>query len=298
MSINFLKNNLFETARLNSKPLLLDGAIGSYLQQQGLAIDDVLWTTNINHSNPNTIVQTHLDYIEAGADIITTNTFRTNPSSLLKAGKNNAERYVKDAVELAKQAALGKNVLIAGSNAPAEDCYQIKRILYHKELQINHVNHIDLLIDSGVDFVLNETQSHFDELRIICDHCDKNKIPYAISLYVNRSMELLSGENLETALSFLNDYNVLAVGLNCLSPELFHKIIGSIQLAERWGFYLNCGSGKLTDKNIECEIQPDEYLDIVKKSMLYKPSFIGSCCGSNPSHTKKIREFLDGQNYS
>ncbi|HSW53680.1 MAG TPA: homocysteine S-methyltransferase family protein [Ignavibacteriaceae bacterium] len=298
MSINLINNNPFETARIKSKPLILDGAMGSYLQQQGLATDDVLWTTNINNTNPDLIVQTHLEYIEAGADIITTNTFRTNPSSLTKAGISNVAEFVKEAVALAHQSVIGKKVLIAGSNAPAEDCYQIKRTLSQENLAMNHCKHIDLLIDNGVDFVLNETQSHLDELRIICDHCDKNEIPYAISLYANRSTHLLSGENLETALSFFNDHNVLAIGLNCISPKFFEKVIGSIQLPEKWGFYLNCGSGQHTDKNIECGIQPIEYLEIIKKSILYKPSFIGSCCGSSPAHTKIIRKYLDGQNYS
>jgi homocysteine S-methyltransferase len=163
---------------------------------------------------------------------------------------------------------------------------------------MNHKNHIDLLIDSGVDFVLNETQSHFDELQIICDHCDRNNIPYVVSLYVLDILKILSGESLENILSFVKDHEVMAIGFNCISPNLFLNIIGSIQLPDRWGFYLNCGSGKPTDKFIYCGIQPDEYLGTVKNSMPYKPSFIGSCCGSNPSHIQKIKEYLDGQNYS
>jgi homocysteine S-methyltransferase len=297
MSVNLLENNLFENARLNSKPLLLDGAMGSYLQQQGLATDDVLWTTNINHTNPDIIVQTHLEYIEAGADIITTNTFRTNPAVLYKSGIRDLNLYVSEAVMLAKESSLNQNVLIAGSNAPAEDCYQRQRTLSYSELELNHKKHIDLLIDSGVDFVLNETQSHLDEIKIICEHCDENEVPYAISLLVNQSLELLSGENLRTALSLLNDHNVLAVGINCISPELFFRILGSIQLPKQWGFYLNCGSGQPTDKIIYCGVEPDDYLETVKKAISFKPSFIGSCCGSTPAHTKKIREFLDGQNY-
>ncbi len=165
-------------------------------------------------------------------------------------------------------------------------------------LRLNHKNHIDLLIDSGVDFVLNETQSHFDELKIICDHCDKNNIPYVVSLYVQDNLQLLSGESLVNILSFLKDHQVIAIGINCISPDLFFNIIGSIQLPKQWGFYLNCGKGKPTDKFISCGIQPEEYLNSVEKGLEYKPTFIGSCCGSNPSHTKQIREFLDGQNYS
>ena len=281
-----------------SKPLVLDGAMGSYLQQKGLLTDDVLWTTNVNHNNPDLILQTHLEYIDAGADIITTNTFRTNPASLLKAGISNAAEYVKEAVVLAKQAVIGNKVLIAGSNAPAEDCYQKERILSKNELEENHKYHIDLLIDSGVDFVLNETQSHFDELQIICDHCDRNNIPYVVSLYLLDTFKILSGESLDNILSFLKDHEVMAIGFNCISPNLLLKIIGSIQLPEKWGYYLNCGSGHKTDKIINCGIQPDEYLKSVKKSLAYKPVFIGSCCGSSPAHIKKIKVFLDGQIYS
>lgn len=297
MSLNLIKNNLFETARLNSKPLILDGAMGSYLQQKGFKINDILWTTNINRTNPDAVIQIHHEYIEAGADIITTNTFRTNPSSLSKAGISSASEFVKQAVELAIQASFGNNVLIAGSNAPAEDCYQTERVLSKNELEKNHKYHIDLLADSGVNFILNETQSHFDELSIICDHCDRNNIPYVICLYVLDTLKILSGESLESVLAFLHNHKVLAVGLNCISPNTFLKIIGSIELPKQWGFYLNCGSGQPTDKIINCGIQPDEYLETVEKSMLHKPSLIGSCCGSNPSHTKKIREYLVGQNY-
>jgi homocysteine S-methyltransferase len=66
-------------------------------------------------------------------------------------------------------------------------------------------------------------------------------------------------------------------------------------MTDRWGYYLNCGSGQPGDKVIDCGVQPDEYLDSVKKSVQYIPSFIGSCCGSSPAHTKKIREYLDGK---
>jgi len=163
---------------------------------------------------------------------------------------------------------------------------------------MNHRKHIDLLKDSGVDFVLNETQSHFDEIKIICNHCDQKNIPNVVSLYVKDTLKILSGESLENILSFLKDYEVMAIGFNCISPDLFLNIIGSIQLPYQWGFYLKCGSGKPTDKIINFGIQPDEYLETVNQSLPYRPVFIGSCCGSSPTHTKKIREFLDESNKS
>jgi homocysteine S-methyltransferase len=294
-----LMNNPFEKLERNSKPLLLDGAIGSYLQQKGFETNDILWTTEINQTNPDEIIKVHREYIDAGADIITTNTFRTNPTALLyKKSVRDLKFYVSEAVMLTKEASSNKNVLVAGSNAPAEDCYQRQRTLSYSKLELNHMKHIELLVDSGIDFVLNETQSHLDEIKIICDYCDKNKIPYLLSIYLDEKLKLLSGETLDETLALLNDSNVLAVGFNCISPDLYYRLIGSTKLPEKWGFYLNCGKGKQTDKIIECGIQPEEYLEVVKKSIQYFPSFIGSCCGSSPAHTKKMREFLDEKSSS
>lgn len=293
-----LENNPFENAGENVKPLLLDGANGSYLQQKGFKSDEILWTTKINFSNPEAIISLHKEYIDAGADIITTNTFRTNPIALENSNIADLNLYVSEAVKLAKEAAVGRKILIAGSNAPAEDCYQRTRTIGYSKIELNHKKHIDLLIDNEVDFVLNETQSHLDEIIVICEHCNRNQIPYIISLYFDENLKILSGENLVSVLSFLKNTSALAIGLNCISPKLFSQFIGSTEIPTNWGFYLNCGDGQPTDEYINCKFQSKEYLEYVKQSLVYYPSFIGSCCGSNPSHTKKIREYLDGQNYS
>jgi homocysteine S-methyltransferase len=287
-----LKNLFFE--RRSNKPLILDGAMGSYLQQKGYVVDDIIWTTRINISNPDAIINIHKEYIDAGADIITTNTFRTNPAALKKSGVGNTNSYVRQAVSLAIQASEGSNILIAGSNAPAEDCYRSHRSLSNYELELNHKNHIDLLIDSGVHLVWNETQSHLDEIMIICTHCSENNVPYVLSLYVDNELKLLSGETIKEVFSLLQEYNPLAIGLNCITPDLFLRIIGSIDLPMSWGFYLNCGSGQPSDKEIHCGLLPDEYQKCVKSALIYSPSYVGSCCGSNPSHTKKIRELIYG----
>ncbi|MBV6421721.1 MAG: Homocysteine S-methyltransferase [Ignavibacteriaceae bacterium] len=288
-----ITTNPFQNINQRNKPLLLDGAMGSYLQQKGYETDDVLWTAKLNLIQSDAIRNIHKDYIDAGADIITTNTFRTNPTALLKSGINDLSVYVSEAVSLAKQATEGKKVLIAGSNPPAEDCYQRARALTNNQLEMNHKQHIDLLIDNGVDFILNETQSHLDEIKIICQHCDGNAIPYVLSLYLDEKLKLLSGESFEFIISFLKEHNSLAIGINCISPELFTRIVGSINLPENWGFYLNCGSGKPTDHIIHCGVSPDEYIKLVKESLQFHPSFIGACCGSSPKHIRKIRDFLD-----
>lgn len=288
--------NPFKEAKIKGKPLVLNGAVGSYLQQKGLASDNTLWASIANQTNPQKVMDIYYEYLEAGADIITTNTFRTNPLILSNAGIEEHHQFVREAVELARRTARNKKVFIAGSNAPAEDCYQKQRTVSYEKLELNHHNHIDFLVNSGVSFILNETQSHFDEIHIICDYCNRNSIPYVVSLYVDESLRILSGESLESVINFLNTQKLMAIGFNCISPIIFKRILSSIKLPEIWGFYLNCGSGKPTDIEIHCAVSPAEYIKTVRNALQYKPSFIGSCCGSGPEHTKKIREFIDGKN--
>jgi len=290
------QNNPFKTAQELSRPLVLDGAMGSYLQQKGFIRDDKLWMTKLITTNPEEIIKVHKEYIEAGADIITTNTFRTNPSAFESSGSSYQYKYVKQAVDLAESSIADREILIAGSNAPAEDCYQRERTLSYNKLEINHKKHIDLLIDSNVDFILNETQSHFDEIKIICRHCSQSKIPFVMSLYLDNSTRILSGESFNEIISFILEYAPFAIGINCISPEVFKNILAVEHFNFCWGFYLNCGSGLPTDRNIDCAVSPNEYREFIKKSLPLNPSFIGSCCGSNPSHIKIIREFLDGKN--
>ncbi len=294
--MNCFSVNPFSLAKRIKRPLIFDGAMGSLLQQKGFATDDKLWTSEVNINAPEAVIKIHRDYIEAGADIITTNTFRTNPYSLEQAGIKNCSEYVKKAVNLAKKAAANLPVFIAGSNAPAEDCYQKERNISRSKLEDNHRNHIDLLIDNNVDFILNETQSHFDEIQIICKYCSENDIPFVLSLYLDENLNLLSGEVFETVLQFISEYNPLAIGINCISIEQFSRIINSIDITQNWGFYLNCGAGNPTDKIITCGVFPEYYSEIVKDSLKWKPSFIGSCCGSSPEHIKAIKRVLDGKN--
>lgn len=285
--------NVFSFAAMAKRPLILDGAMGSLLRAKH-ASSDSLWMSYLNIDAPEKVMNLHRKYIQAGADIITTNTFRTNPVAFESfEGKINNSLLVKKSVEIALEAADGYKVLVAGSNPPAEDCYKVERTISSKKLIANHHNHINLLIDSGVDFILNETQSHLDEIEIICKYCSENVIPFVISLYFNDDLRILSGEKMVEVISIIADYAPLAISFNCIKSELFTALLKKNKLKYNWGAYLNCGLGAHTEDKIKNCITPDEYLEQVKKMLPFSPSFVGACCGSTPLHIKKIKEFLD-----
>jgi S-methylmethionine-dependent homocysteine/selenocysteine methylase len=288
-----LNNILIEKYDELNRPLILDGAVGSNLQHLNNNSKDSLWTSKFNFNHPDEVTKLHKEYLEAGADIITTNTFRSNPAAFKKASLPfTNEDIIKAGVESALKARGNKDIIIAGSNPPAEDCYQIKRTIGKIELESNHKFHIGRLWAYGCDIIWNETFSHLDEIVIVCQYCSSNKIPFTINLFFDEELNLLSGELLIEIIEIVESYNPAAIGFNCIKPKLLNKLFESYSPAFNWGFYLNCGSGNTYDKEIYCDIEPENYRQIVKMYIKYNPLFIGSCCGSGPKHTQLIKEMF------
>jgi len=268
--------------------------MGSLIQQRGFQIEKHLWTTYLNITNPELIKSLHKDYINAGCDIITTNTFRTNPCSLTHGELElTNERVVELSIQIAKDAKGESQILIAGSNAPAEDCYQSERTISVHELKENHHRHIDYLFKHGTDLILNETQSHWDEIEIICKYCMQNNVPFMISLFITEELKILSGENIDDVVEMIKSFNPLLISFNCITNSVFSKLASMMKFDFDWGFYLNCGSGEYTEQNIRCGLDPVEYSEIVRSMLIHNPKLIGACCGSNPKHIETIKHLFN-----
>ena len=277
-----------------NRPLILDGAMGSLLTERNLPIDEILWSSALNITHPDAIQKIHEEYIDAGAEIITTNTFRTNPAAVSKSAlKIKNEELVRLSVSIAMNARARKNILIAGSNAPAEECYQKERTISTDELKNNHHSHISWLWESGSDIIWNETQSHLDEIIIISKFCSENSIPYVISLYFDSYLRLLSGERVVEVFDRISEYSPDAIGFNCMKSNMLSKFIENYSLPVNWGFYLNCCVGERESNFSVCGLEPADYIKEIKPLLDLKPFFAGACCGSNPSHTIAIKDLFN-----
>lgn len=292
--MNSRRHDILSYYSEHKRPLLLDGATGSYLRQKGFSADKFLWQSIHNIQNPKEIKKIHNEYIDAGVDIITTNTFRTNPAAVKKSniGITNFE-FVKRSVNLALESRRELKLIVAGSNAPAEDCYQIARTLLPLDLEYNHKKHIEMLWNNGVDIILNETFSHWDEIELVSKFCSENKFPFIISFYFNEELKLLSGEPLYEAIKFVIDFSPTAIGFNCIKIKTFREYLEHYPIDSKYGFYFNCGLGLVNENQLTECIQPDIYAKTIKPIINYNTLFIGSCCGSTPHHTHKIKELLD-----
>jgi homocysteine S-methyltransferase len=92
-------------------------------------------------------------------------------------------------------------------------------------------------------------------------------------------------------LQLISEYRPAAVGFNCIYDQTFSNI-DLTQLIDNFGFYLNCGAGSFKDKNIRTGISPQNYSLTILPYLEYNPMYIGSCCGSSPEHTRKIRDTI------
>lgn len=291
------RKDLLHIHKSVGRPLILDGAIGSLLQCKTKQRKSPLWSSMLNLTAPDLVCNLHREYISHGAEIITTNTFRTNPVALEKAGVlDNAENIVKKSIEIVFQAFEQEETetLIAGANPPAEDSYQKERTLSPSKIEYNHKKHIELLWENGCDFILNETQSHFDEIKIISKFCRNNRIPYVISLFFTPELRILSGEMLVDVIDSLHEYSPDVISINCIGKNEFSKVKFHSYFREIKGLYLNVGSGNYNDEHIACGINPEEYLKIISSINSKNFIFIGSCCGSGPNHTKLLKDYFSG----
>lgn len=303
-------------------PLVLDGAIGSYLENEFPSQEQkYLWMNNFNSVEEEKwkfLYQLYEEYIQSGAQIITSNTFSTHLACYFRSDQNEnknfydeeyfklSEENTRNAIEICKKIKnfyqkLGKTILIAGSNSPAEFCYSKYRSLTLKELKHNHNNHIDILINSGADFILNETLSNFEEIKIVAEYCEYKQFPYAISLIIDEKLNIFSGENITEVIEFIDiNYRPLFISINCVFYKDFKKLITSHDflfknLKSKFAFYLNCGTEDFTknsDKSFYSQDIPKILDEIFQILDIEKIFCIGTCCMSDPSYTKEISDYL------
>src|SRR5260221_3956648 len=141
-----------------ARPILLDGATGTELNRRGVNTDLPLWSANALLTAPEVLGQIHADYIRAGAEMVTANTFRAHRRSLAGGGPAYGERaaeLVRQAVALARAAAApaaaGREVFVAGSQAPLEDCYSPQLVPPQAECEREHAEMAQHLAAAGAD---------------------------------------------------------------------------------------------------------------------------------------------------
>jgi S-methylmethionine-dependent homocysteine/selenocysteine methylase len=293
-----------------SKPVLLDGGLGRELRFRGVDILQTIWSAGALMTDPDIVRQVHADYIAAGADIITTNTYGVIRSDLAREGIEDRFAELNTlACRLAVEArdAAQRRVLIAGSLPPLRGSYRPDLVGPSEEIEILYQEQADLLAPH-VDLLLCETMSSAAEGRAAARAACRTGKPVwvAWTLHEDRSGNLRSGESIADAAAALEGLPVSGYLANCCAPESITKVMPAIvALGADWiGGYANTfapvpqdwtlDGDKETDGTLalRTELDPEGYAVHVADWLAAGATVVGGCCGTRPAHIAKIRDLM------
>ncbi len=292
---------------LSKRILILDGAMGTMLQRKGLQGN----SESFNLTNPETIGEIHNEYIEAGADIITANSFSANSISQSEYNlSEKAGQMAEAAARIARKAAseAPRKVWVAGSVGPTSKSLSLAqnindpvfRPYSFDEMAEAFERQIRGLINGGVDLLLFETC--FDALNTkaalyALGHIPEAKdIPVMISASMSdKSGRTLTGQTMEAFYRSIQHCNPLSFGLNCsLGAEEMIPLIAEVAsfAACAVSCYPNAG---LPNEMGEYDESPSRMAESVRKMALAgSVNIVGGCCGTTPEHIKAVAETVKG----
>jgi homocysteine S-methyltransferase len=298
MNINFFK-----------KIRILDGGMGQELLARGVEPNGTLWSANaiLQEKYHQLLLDTHLDFINSGAEVIVTTTFTTRR---LRLRDNNIEdkfEYLNTkAGEIAKKAKdLNPHVLIAGGLPPQFLTYEADT-RSDNEIRENFHEQAELL-NPFIDFFYFDVLSSVREFKLAVEAIKSFNKPYLIGVHISEGVNLPSRENISEIISKIDHKDLLGLILSCVSPENFGENLAEIKsLGIPFGFKLN---GFMTTKpnkgytdnfNKSKTGNPNEFLGqrkdltpekmgmIVKKFKEAGATILGGCCETRPAHIKEM----------
>jgi len=281
-------------------PLLLDAAMGTELARRGSTTALPLWSAWGLIETPETVLAIHRAEVSAGADVLTANTFRTHLRSLEKGGfRERAAELTARAVALARRAAsrAGREVFVAGSLSPLEDCYRPDLVPGEDALSSEHAYQARALAVAGVDLILAETHNSVEELAAATRAAAATGLPVVASMVTDGKGKLLSGDSIADAARAAEAAGAAAVAINCVPARALAgdlAILASALSGKPLGAWGNLGPpADENETRFEEEVAPGVYASLAREWIALGARLVGGCCGTTAAHTAALRAMLD-----
>jgi methionine synthase I (cobalamin-dependent)/5,10-methylenetetrahydrofolate reductase len=277
-------------AELGSRVLVCDGAMGTMLHAAGVSLDR--WLPELNLTQPDTVTEVHRAYVEAGADIIETNTFGANAVTMNRFGlKTDVALINRRAVELARAAtaAKGHNVLVAGSIAPAAAPLSPGRV---PDLEAHEalLEQVAALESAGVDLLMFETFGDLGALAALIS-AHPTQVPIVAHVTFLEDGRTIGGDSPERVGEVLGELGVVAIGANCaLGPRGMRPIIEALAQASSLPLSVqpNAGPPSIVRGRFEYRRNEEYFARVAGVFVDLGASIVGGCCGTTPRHIEAI----------
>lgn len=276
---------------LQQRIVFFDGGMGSLLQERGLLPGELPGTWNLSH--PEILTEIHLQYLEAGADVVTTNTFGVDGLKYGDDGEFPLDQVITAAVRNAKEAIRlsGRKAWAALDMGPTgkllkplgdlsfEDAYR----LYQRVVQIG--------AREGADLVLIETMSDSYEAKAAVLAAKENcSLPVIVTVTFDDRGKLLTGGSPASVAAMLEGLGVDAMGMNCgLGPLQMKEILKELLAVSSLPLVINPNAGLPRSENGRTvyDIDADQFAAAMKEIAGLGARGVGGCCGTTPEHIKK-----------
>ncbi len=286
---------------------ILDGGMGQELLARGMEPNGTLWSANalLQDKYHKLLLDTHLDFIKSGAEVIVTTTFTTRKKRLRDNGVQGKFEYLnKKAGEIAQQVKeIYPSVLIAGGLPPQNLTYEADT-RSRKEIANDFREQANLL-NPYVDFFYFDVLSSVREFEIAIDSINEFNKPYLIGAHISEGINLPSGEKISKIITNINHTKLLGIMLSCVSPENFELNLNELKnLGIPFGFKLNAfirtnpkpnytGAYKKSRTGnpneflgVRKDLTPEKMYEFAKKFKEAGATIIGGCCETRPSHIR------------
>ena len=287
---------------LASRPLLADGAMGTVLYARGIFINRCY--DELNLSDPGLILSVHEEYLQAGAEILETNTFGANRIRLSRyglAGKMaeiNAAgaRLARQAVDNLKEKQAGE-AWVAGSIGPLGVRLEPLGKTGLDEARAAFAEQMQILVDGGVDLLIVETMPALNEARQALEAAHKvaPHLPIVVMVTVDDEITCLDGASPQQAAALLTEWGASAVGVNCSTgPTTVLTAIEAMRPATRLPLAAmpNAGVPRAVEGRNIYLCSPEYMASFARKAVTAGAQIVGGCCGTTPNHIRAMRSAI------
>lgn len=289
--------NLLET--LTQKTLLADGAMGTMLHARGVGFDKCF--DELNLTNPAAVADVHREYIEAGAELIITNTFGANRFKLSKHGlQEDVTEINRAGVELAKRvvSASFKDVLIAGDVGPLGVRIAPYGRVKLEEAREAFAEQIQALAEAGADLIIIETMSDLYEIKeAILAAKENSSLPIIASVTFTRDDRTLLGDDPVKVAHRLVAAGADVIGVNCSGgPSQLLRILKQMRQAEpnaKFWVKPNAGWPEQVSGRIMYPADADYFGEYALQFRQAGANIVGGCCGTTPQHIAAMKKALE-----
>jgi methionine synthase I (cobalamin-dependent)/5,10-methylenetetrahydrofolate reductase len=283
-------------ARLKQSPVLCDGAMGTLLYAKGIFINRCY--DELNVSQPDLIRDLHHEYMQAGAEIIETNTFGGNSFRLTRHSMENRVREINLAgARLAREAAKSFDVWVAGSVGPMGVRIEPLGKTSFEEARAAFREQIAALVEGGVDLLMLETFGYVEELHqaILAARDVDPKIPVVAQVTIDEDGNCLDGSTPESFTPRIESWGADVIGCNCsVGPVAMLDVIERVRALTSLPLAAQPNAGmprSVEGRNIYL-CSPEYMASYARKFVAAGVRLVGGCCGTTPEHIKVMKSAL------